>query len=864
MLTNRLKKFYFEEKHAVILPDSKGENNLQLAATVAANFMSLGMTMNEDMTRKLGEASREDIIDFYKEYIQMAKESMSDLPDPRVFYANFPEEVMEKSDFELFIDQICHYIDSDYIPSKYEEAQMAFPFIGKVQQHPVVEGSEQGYEDLMKTVMKSAVSYTPRQVRMIRACFEDDRNAASYAPSVMKQKENMIILGMTQKDTTGKDTLLQKFLKDPIDVLRYAAVKSALRDAERKGLIKENADAQNELYEAAAYQKASLQYNKADRPSFILSKQDRKFVAKQLERIANGSPERLARDMYRHRQDWKRLIKIVHIGDFKDCKATAKAFSMTSHNVSVDRHDKIVEEAIKVDDLKTALNEAVKYPGDLIGRADKFLRMAKTQEETDMVLDAIRATVKDAGIAKTVGLMSEIGTRNKADESRTFVIAKTKKTVRVTNKNREALDERTIRDVKAACIDGLAEKFRGKGNMGKVYISPEMCDYTVPTNTRNANDSIETYPTGSKINLHTDGEVQRLFVTWTNLDIQPDKEKLQEAIETQKKYYREYEGIEVTQEEIEKWEKDWTKEEQRLDIDLSAAMYTEDGEFFCHCGWNNSYRGKDDTGKPMYVFSGDITDGEQEDGRGAAEYIDLNIEALKQNGVRYVVTNVNSYRNQPFIDQPHTSFGVMQRSYDDMGKPFEPQSVETKMRLIGKATHEIPVIFDVYEDKMIWVDRAFDGRVASSSHDIKPLLDFITNQAPMSLSQLIDVNVRGNGEFVNDPRNADTLYITPREEKEMRDRGIDLEGKEVIYPYNLDHITGVLMAEPEKGVKERERELDVERIPEEQTMSPEDIEQMEELEKLAQAEMDQYAAIEKAYREDPDLDKEWDDDEWER
>lgn len=47
MLTNRLKKFYFEEKHAMILPESKGENNLQLAATVAANFMSLGMTMKK-------------------------------------------------------------------------------------------------------------------------------------------------------------------------------------------------------------------------------------------------------------------------------------------------------------------------------------------------------------------------------------------------------------------------------------------------------------------------------------------------------------------------------------------------------------------------------------------------------------------------------------------------------------------------------------------------------------------------------------------------------------------------------------------------------------------------------------------------
>lgn len=777
MLTNRLKKLYFEENHAVILPTDKGENNKQLAATVSANFMCLGMTMNEDMTNKLAKASKEDILAFYNEYVPIVKETMADLSDPKVFYPNFPQEVMEKSDAELFVDQILHYMTKgEYIPSDYEAEQMRFPFIGKVQQHPIVEGSEQGFGTLMKTVMNSAVAYTPRQVRMIRAFFEDEKKAFKYVPSSMKQKENMIILGMTQKDVTGRDTLLQTFLKDPIDVLRYAAVKSDIRNNEKNA--EKGTDAQNELYLAKSYQKASLAYDKSERPSFILSKQDRRFCAQQLERIAKGNPERLARDMYRHRSDWKRLIKNIHIGDFKDCKSTAAAFDMVSNNRSIDRHDKTVEEAIKAGDLKTALFEATKHPGDLMGRADKFLRMAKKDEEKQMVLNAVRASVKEAGIAKTVGLMSVISGRNKEDEKRTFVIAKSKKTFETTNKNRAALDDNTISDVKAACIDGLAEKFRGRGNIGKVYMSPEMADYTVPANTRNTNDSVETYPSGSKISLHSENDVQRLFVTWTNMD----------------KGSRDSDGY---------WD------DGQIDIDLSATMFKEDGSFFCHCGWNGSYRSSDNnTGKPLYVFSGDIVDGGPADGPGVAEYIDLNLEGLKQAGVRYVVANVSSYGGQPYIAQPHTAFGVMQRSYDDMGKTFEPQSVETRMRITGNATHEIPAIFDVYEDKMIWVDRELTGRVASMSQDIKPLLDFITNQSPMSLAQLIEVNVRGNGEFVSDPRNADILYITPREEKEMRDRGVDLEGKEIVYPYNLSHATGVLMAEPDKTcAKEREREF---------------------------------------------------------
>lgn len=787
MLSNKLKRIYFAEDHAMILPEEKGEDNLALAATVSANFASLGMTMTKEMTENLSHASKDDIISFYKEYAPMIREQIGSFQNAKQFYANFPEEVLDKSRAEIWIDQILsYYTAGNLVPSDFEQQKESFPFIGEVQAHLMKEGSEKGFEALMTRTMRSAVSFTPRQVNNIKAFFEERKDAARFAPKRenLKQKENMIILGMLQIDATGESTLLHSYIQDPGDVLRYAAVRSVLRDAERKGITLSDEE------RTAAYQKASLQYNKDGRPSFILSRQDRRICAMELEKISKGNPEKLAVEMYRHRQDWKRLIKNVHITNFK-APTVAKAFQLVCDNVSIDRHDKTVEEAIKKDDLKTALFEAATRPGDLIGRADKFLRMAKTPTEQEMVVGAIRGCVQKAGIAKTVGLLSSIKGREVEDTSRSFVIAKSGKTFQTEEKNRKALDKNIIDEIHDACIDGLGEKFKGKDPMGKVYMSLEMEYYAVPKNTRNQSDAVETYPTGSRIALDTEKtDILRLFDHWTNMD-----------------------DSEVGGDE-------WLGGKSNVINDLSAMLYTDDGKLYGFVGWNGNFSCKNVANEMQCVFSGDMTNGGPKSGAGVADYIDCDLKKLKEGGIRYVVVSVASYCHQKFKDQPNTSFGVMMRSSDDYdkkysgeqdvkcknGMTFEPQTVLTKARLTCDAEQAIPAIIDTYESRMIWVDMAARGHMMSNSPDIGPTLDNVRKQSPMSLADLISANVKGNGEFVNDIKEADKLFITVQEEKALRDAGVSLEGKEIIHPTNLSYITGVLMTEPEKIAERPEKE----------------------------------------------------------
>ena len=61
MNKNILKKYY-EMQGKVILPEQKDNDNVALAASVAANFASIGFPMTTEQTKALAKAYKEDII----------------------------------------------------------------------------------------------------------------------------------------------------------------------------------------------------------------------------------------------------------------------------------------------------------------------------------------------------------------------------------------------------------------------------------------------------------------------------------------------------------------------------------------------------------------------------------------------------------------------------------------------------------------------------------------------------------------------------------------------------------------------------------------------------------------------------------
>ncbi|MEV6104467.1 TerD family protein [Streptomyces sp. NPDC051940] len=142
----------------------------------------------------------------------------------------------------------------------------------------------------------------------------------------------------------------------------------------------------------------------------------------------------------------------------------------------------------------------------------------------------------------------------------------------------------------------------------------------------------------------------------------------------------------------------WTESEAsgRTDLDLSLAFFNASWEHIGTCDYTHLR-----FGTSAAVHSGDLTSAPPPD--GASEFVDLDLAALEQRGVRYAVAAVYSYNSVPFTELADAFAGFMVRG-DGAGAPFDPGAVEQRFDLAGSNRAMVPLVVDVSGRTMRWLD----------------------------------------------------------------------------------------------------------------------------------------------------------------
>ena len=122
-MDNNLEKIYFERKNKIIISEIKigekeVEENNQYIATILKNLENYGYTLDKELIKLLKYLDKEIIIDLYKKIISYIKIEGNMTP----MYPNFPKQVMEMDEIELYINAIIHYLTlGKYIPQTKKE-----------------------------------------------------------------------------------------------------------------------------------------------------------------------------------------------------------------------------------------------------------------------------------------------------------------------------------------------------------------------------------------------------------------------------------------------------------------------------------------------------------------------------------------------------------------------------------------------------------------------------------------------------------------------------------------------------------------------------------------------------------------------
>ncbi|MDO4435762.1 MAG: TerD family protein [Cardiobacteriaceae bacterium] len=442
---------------------------------------------------------------------------------------------------------------------------------------------------------------------------------------------------------------------------------------------------------------------------FKLSRSERRLVLSLLEAISE-LPSTLE-DMFRHHERFKRLAECLHPHENKRFGGAMRLFEgLRGRYVSFEAR---WQGLWRSGDFQSALDCLAMRAGVMARQIDYLLRTAPNEEIRALVAKRFAQVKNDVPTRLLLQLWHHVSYRENPLPYRIFYPKGQVSKVWVEADKRKAWDK-ALCVAWAEALEGyLVERFSKLPHLGKVYLDDDLVNYAVSWRERSASKALQTMSYGSRVSIEP-AHTLRFFIYWQ-------------------------------------------QGRERVDVDLSAVFFDKD---FNHLNTLAYY----DLKHRYAVHSGDITSAPH----GASEFIDVDWQSALEHGVRYVLLSVNSFSGQPYKDLPHCFAGIMLRKAPMAGEIFEPKTVQQRWDLSSDAQIALPLVVDLVEKRLIWLDLTLTRELSLSNNVFEHLgtmsmvVKAALEQPILSWQRLLTLHAKARGEICEEKSQADWLFsVTP-------------------------------------------------------------------------------------------------------
>lgn len=680
----RRKNLLIVEPTTIEYVQSKEEQKLLVA--MMKNIQSLGYTFSSDLFNHLSHFNKNEIHKFYKQLIPELKELVGADVEYNPMYPNFPSQVAEMDDVELFINTIIHYWSSGTLMPEYEKEER-FPLIDDNKMTLLSIGNHEDLMKIFKNLVSSKTSLSSQDKEDITIIIKNCANYANYLPDEIPLKENVALIGklIIEEAPIKSAKTISKYFRTATDVLRLVTALS-------------NGDIS--LATKTKYRS--------------LKRYERRMILDLLSKCGD-----ITEDLFRYHYEWIRVAEIIHPFEYHypKYKKVNRAFYVLRNEKKPLMFGGKVQEAILRKDMKSAADLLKFRPGEFARQLDKLLR---DSDNPNYVLECFKSVA--TGISTPVLLQVRqhfIGRMSETPNPIRVFFPKGNFAKAMSIKNELPNISKTVcQNVAKICRDAIIEQYKSKESLGKVYVDAEFKNYLVPFSQRSASSSTKSVVRGSQLPIKDNTNAIRAFIWWTN------------------------------------------NLNSRVDIDLSAAIYDSDWNYIEHVSYTRLR-----SGKMKAYHSGDITNGGYINSKGVSEFLDINIDAVAENG-RYIVYQIYNYTGQNYSILKNCRFGWMEREDVNSGEIFEPTTVKMLMDVNAEGTTAIPVIFDCVERKFIWCDmnlgiqRSHHGGINLESNlsGVTATCYAMTHLNKPNIYDLAMLNAMARGEVVKNRNEADIIF----------------------------------------------------------------------------------------------------------
>lgn len=479
---------YLQRRNKVLVPAVICEGDMvtnSYIATAMKNLETYGYTFSEELILELQKTTINDFMGWYNTLKQNIIDLVGEKGTMIPMYPNFPEQVMEADEVELYFNAIIHYLSLGTILPEYEVKER-FPLIDNPELKVITLGSEEDFDSIFTNLLSAKTSLSEQDKEDI-TWFVNNVDFTALLPESIPHKETLSFLTMLLWDKVELRKSLVPLYKTATDVLRLAV---ALSDGD-----------------------VSL----ASCPRFkSFKRSERRILLSMLENANN-----IEEDMLRYKNLWIRLGEKLHPGEYKSLVNVNKAFDKIRNNGKIETFRSKLEKAFSDKDLDTVVNLLSKRPGEFARSLDRVLRLTVSDNRVASLKEGMKVVKAFEKVSKEVSTPVLLQVREYfkkraegiSDMRVFFPKGSIAKAYGIEN-NLASIDVSVCLEVVKVCGQSLIELYSEKEALGKVYVDESISKYIVPTSQRNASKTLKSVARGSRFSIAENTNYIRSFIYW--------------------------------------------------------------------------------------------------------------------------------------------------------------------------------------------------------------------------------------------------------------------------------------------------------------------------------------------------------------
>ncbi|MGL4820307.1 MAG: hypothetical protein ACRC5C_10020 [Bacilli bacterium] len=652
---------FITQKHQLYPFQTTGNNVLKKHVQVLIrNFATFGYTLSDTTIDTLYTISLAELKQFYFDCIQIFQTQTLKNAKKLPFHRIFPYGCLDRLADEQFLDAVY----AAFTNTEYKSETMNIN-----NQHLTVLslGTEKEFNHIF-TALCSSKSLLSHDDKTIVQWFIQNKtdDIARLFPEVIPNRQNFAFIVAHAWSHEPLFQSIQSHVCSATDALRIACLLCG---------------GDPSLAEPTVF----ASFKRADR---------RKLLA-----LIEGTSN-IEAAMRKHREYFKRFGERLHPTEWqKKFPNTAAAFDAIRNRRPETLHAK-VERAMLAHDAETVFSLLIAEPNEFARRLAVLLRVFPT-ESVLQHFEGVAHALDTKRLLKLLAYFSE----KSVHPVRIFHVQGTQSTLYGVRESRPPLSTDTQEAV-IHCIQSiLIEKFTHRPHLGKVYIDPNLANYTVPFHLLSTKREIQHVGNGTVMKLNPNSDVYRVFFHCTDLS---DKIAMHVSL---------------------------------CDPNFEKLMW-----------WNFD----DHVGATLQEFA-------HTDLGYKTFFVDLQLDYLLRNNVRYVYISISNYTGQSFASLPTAFLGVSENVHTD-DTDCNTTPVNKGIDLTSEESFITPLFIDLHSRELIWGEvpqhfHSFASKLVTNLSVTKPeVMNRLLHMPNISLHTLFRMHAQARGEIVDCKDEADTIF----------------------------------------------------------------------------------------------------------